>query len=93
MVFQPLVLLHPVVDEEKRALPRNLHAGLTVLPVVEPGLRPPAYTRLVRIDAYRARYVEALHLDLKILQRVDDTAILYGLVAGFFFNPSSHVDR
>ena len=93
VVLQPLVLLHLVVDEEESVLPRYLHAGLAVLPVVEPGLGPPADARLVRIDADSTGDVEALYLDLEILQRVDDATVLYGLVAGFFFTPSSHVDR
>ena len=80
-------------DEKEGAFPRYLHAGLTVLPVVEPGLGPPADARLVRIDADSTGDVEALYLDIEIFQRVNDAAVLYGLVAGFFFTPSSHVDR
>ena len=93
VLFQPLILLHLVPDEQQRALPGNLNTGLTVLAVVEPGLRPPAYPSLVGIDADCPWDIEALHLDFKILQGIDDPAVRYGLVPGFFFNPSSHVDK
>ena len=93
VLLQPLIFLHLIPDEEDGVLAGNLHAGLAVLPVVEPRLRPPADARLVRIDAHGPRDVEALDDDVQVLQRIHETAVRYGLPVGFFFTPSSHVDR
>ena len=91
--FQPLILVYPIHDEEEGALTGDLHAGLPVFPVVEPGLRPPTDTCLVGIDADDSRDIETLDYDVQVLQWIDDAAVRYGLVIGFFFNPSSQVDR
>ena len=93
VLLQPLILLNLVPDEEKGRLPRDLNACFAFLPVIEPGLRPPADARLVGVDTHYPRDIEALDDDLKILQGVDDIALVYGLLVGFFFNPSSQVDR
>ena len=93
MLLQPLVLVYLVHDEKQSVLPGYLHAGLSVLPVVEPCLRPPPDSGLVGIDADDPRDVEALDNDVKSLQGIDDAAARYGFVMGFFFNPSSQVER
>ena len=93
MFLQPLILLHLIPDEEHSQLSCYLHACLTFLAVVEPCLCPPSDACLVGIDAHRPWYVEALHLDVKIRERVCQAAVRYGLPVNFFFTSSSHEDR
>ena len=71
MLFQPSVLVNPVVQEQDGRLPGDFHRRLALFPVVEPGFRPPSDTGPVGIDADKPRYVEALHVDVKPGQRVD----------------------
>ena len=92
VLLQPLILVYLVHDEQEGVLPGYLYTGLTVFPVVEPSLRPPAYARLVRIDADYPRDVETLDNNVKSFQGIDDAAARYGFVTGFFFNPSSQVE-
>ena len=92
-LFQPCVLLYVVVDEPYRLFPFDFHGGFTFLPVVEPCLCPPPDTGPVRIYGHDTRNVEALDIDVKFSQRVDDAAVAYGFVVEFFFMSPLMVER
>lgn len=92
VLLQPLVFLYLVTYEHDGQLTAYLHTGFTFLAVVEPCLSPPSDTCLVWKNAYSPRYVEALHLNVQVCQRVDLTTVGYGLLVCFFFNSSGHVE-
>ena len=92
-LLQPCVFLDVVMDEAYRLFTLYLHGGFTFLPVVEPCLCPPADTGPVRIYRHDTRYVEALDVDVKFRQRVDDAAGGYCFGMKFFFKSPPIVER
>ena len=91
--FQPLVFLDDVLDELDGLLAADLDSPFSLLPAVEPCLRPPDYTVLVGIDTDRALDVETLDVEVEIGKRVDDALTLYGEVKSFFLSSSLIVER
>ena len=90
---EPLVLVDAVEDEQYSLLAFYFHTGFTEFVVIEPCLCPPAYSGAVGIDAYQARNVETLNVNVKFCKWVDDVATAYGLLTLFFFSPSVLVER
>ena len=91
--LQPLVLLNDVLDELDGLLAADLDSPFSLLPAVEPCLRPPDYTVLVGIDTDRALYVKTLDIEIEVGKRVDDALTLYGEVKSFFLSSSLIVER
>ena len=91
--LQPLVLLNDVLDELDGLLAADLDSPFSLLPAVEPCLRPPDNTVLVGIDTDSALDVEALDVEVEIGKRVDDSLTLYGEVKSFFFSSSLMLER
>lgn len=92
-LFKPYIFLNPGMDETDGLFPFYFHRCLSLFPVVEPGLRPPADSCPVGIDGDDSRNVEALDVDVQFLQRVDDTVTGYGFVMKFFFTSPPIVER
>ena len=91
--LQPLVLLNDVLDELDGLLAADLDSPFSLLPAVEPCLRPPDNTVLVGIDTDRALYVKTLDIEIEVGKRVDDALTLYGEVKSFFLSSSLIVER
>ena len=91
--LQPLVLLNDVLDELDGLLAADLDSPFSLLPAVEPCLRPPDYTVLVGIDTDSALDVEALDVEVEIGKRVDDALAFYGEVKSFFLSSSLMLER
>ena len=91
--LQPLVLLNDVLDELDGLLAADLDSPFSLLPAVEPCLRPPDNTVLVGIDTDRALYVKTLDIEIEVGKRVDDALALYGEVKSFFLSSSLIVER
>ena len=92
-LFQPLILLDVIVDEFDGQCPTYLYSPFSFLTSVEPGFRPPAYARPVRIDSHLPLDVEAPHVDVKVGKRVYDSGGGDGFVIAFFLLDSSMADR
>ena len=92
-LFEPRVLFDIVVNETYRLFPLDFYRGFPFLPVVEPCLRPPADSGTVGIDGDDPRDVEALDVDVKFRQRVDDAAGGYCFGMKFFFKSPPIVER
>ena len=93
VLLQPFVFFYILIDELYRQLTVDFDGCFTRLAVVEPRLRPPADTRLVRIDADGPRDVEALDVYFQFGKWVYQAAAGYGFVIGFFFTASLMVLR
>ena len=81
------------MDEVHGLPPLYLHGGFAFLPVVEPCFRPPPDAGTVGIDGDDPRDVEALDVDVKFRQRVDDAAGGYCFGMKFFFKSPPIVER
>ena len=92
-LFEPCVLPDAVVYEVHSLHPLYLHGGFTFLPVVEPGFRPPPQTCPVGIDGDDPWYVEALDVNVKFSQRIDDSVGGYCFGMKFFFKSPPIVER
>ena len=91
--LQPLVLLNDVLDELDGLLAADLDSPFSLLPAVEPCLRPPDNTVLVGIDTDRALYVKTLDIEIEVGKRVDDALAFYGEVKSFFLSSSLMLER
>lgn len=76
------------MDETDGILKLNLHGSFAHLTVVEPCLREPSYTCLITIDADETRNVEALDVDVKSRQRINELTVRNRLRLYFFFTSS-----
>ena len=92
-LFEPCVFPDTVVYEVHSLHPLYLHGGFTFLPVVEPGFRPPPQAGSVGIDGNDPWYVEALDVNVKFRQRVDDAVGGYCFGMKFFFKSPPIVER
>lgn len=93
ILFKHPLFVYPVKQELYRTFTLYLYGRLTVFRTVEPGFRPPAYARPVRIDSHLPLDVEAPHVDVKVGKRVYDSGGGDGFVIAFFFLDSSMADR
>lgn len=90
--FEPCVFFYPVMYEVHGLSSLDLDRGFPFLPVIEPGFRPPAYSRTVGIDRYNPRNVEALDVNVQSGQRVYDAAG-GSFVMEFFFKSPPILER
>ena len=85
IAFQPGILANFSLYELDGHLTGDLNDILAVLPVIEPGLRPPADTCIVRIDARNTGNVEAPDNDTQVLQGVYVADVIGGCFKELFF--------
>lgn len=92
-LFKPLVFRYIVLNELDGKGTGDLDSSFSLLSAVEPCLCPPDDAVTVRIDTDGSLYVEALDINLKVCQRVNDALALYSPVRSFFFSNSVIEDR
>lgn len=91
--FKPFVFFYVVVNELDGELSVYLDGSFSFLGVVEPCLCPPSDARTVWIDADNSRYVEALNVEVKFCQWINESATGYCPVLCFFFSRVLMDDR
>ena len=85
IAFQPGIFANLTLDELDGHLTGYLNNILTVLPIVEPCLRPPADSGIVRIDARDTGNVETPDNDAEVLQRIYVADVIGGCFKELFF--------
>jgi hypothetical protein len=85
VAFQPCILADFSLNELDGHLTGDLNHILSFLTIIEPGLRPPAYSCIIRIDTGHSGYVETSDINPEILQRVDEAAVVTGFLEHLFF--------
>lgn len=89
ILLKPFIIVYEVMDETQGILELYLYGCLACLTVVEPCLGEPSYSGLVAIDTDQSRYVEALYVDVKGCQRIDELIVGDSFRLYFFFTSSS----
>lgn len=83
ILFKHRIFLYLVTPEAQGNLLADLDGSLSVCSVIEPCLRPPVDTTLIRIDTDQSWDIKALYIYVKISKRVDNA--LFGYCIGFKF--------